>query len=441
MRRLAVIGTGYVGLVTGSCFADIGNQVICCDIDASKIEKLNQGIIPIYEPGLQEMVVNNQAEGRLTFTTNIAEAVKQSDIIYIAVGTPMSPHGEADLTYIYAAAKSIAEAMQDYKIIVIKSTVPVGTGRSVQMLIAEHTPHPFDMVSNPEFLREGSALKDCMSMERAVIGATHSRAADAIEELHAPFRTLVYRTSLESAEMIKYAANAFLATKISFINEIANLCEETGANVAEVSTGMGLDSRIGSQFLQAGIGYGGSCFPKDTEALRFICSKSGVSSRLINAVIETNAKQRYVVLNKLQHALGNMQGRTIAVLGLAFKPNTDDMRYAPSVDLIPELVARGAHVKAYDPIALDEAKKWIQEDILYTQDMYEAVADADACLILTEWDQVKSMDLARLYSLMRQAVIVDGRNCFSLDEMSSHGFYYSSIGRAVVHSQLEVGIG
>lgn len=441
MRRLAVIGTGYVGLVTGSCFADIGNQVICCDIDETKIQKLTQGIIPIYEPGLQEMVIRNQQEGRLQFTTNLAEAVQFAEIIYIAVGTPMSPHGEADLSYIYAAARSIAESMQEYKIIVIKSTVPVGTGRSVQQLICEHTTHPFDMVSNPEFLREGSAIADCMKMERAVIGATHPSAADVIEELHAPFRTLVYRTSVESAEMIKYAANAFLATKISFINEIANLCEETGANVSEVSTGIGLDSRIGSQFLQAGIGYGGSCFPKDTEALRFICSKSGVSSRLINAVIETNAKQRYVVLNKLQHVLGHLQGKTIAVLGLAFKPNTDDMRYAPSVDLIPELVQRGAAIKAYDPIAIDEAKKWISSDILYTTDLYEAVEGCDACLILTDWEQVKSMDLERLYSLMRQAVVVDGRNCFSLEEMKAHGFYYSSIGRAVVHSQLEVGIG
>lgn len=432
MNKIAVIGTGYVGLVSGTCFADIGNRVICCDINQSKIDRLNLLDIPIYEPGLEELVRKNIMEERLFFTTNIAEAIQSSTIIYIAVGTPMSKSGEADLQYVRAAAATIAANLNDYKIIVMKSTVPVGTGRMVYDLIKHHSPASsrFDVVSNPEFLREGSAIYDCMNMERTVIGATTAQAANAIAQLHEPFHTQVVLTDLESAEMIKYAANAFLATKISYMNAIANLCERLGADIIKVTEGLGLDSRIGKKFLNAGIGYGGSCFPKDTEALRFMSRQVDYDFKILDSVIETNQSQRMIVVKKLVDAIGNVKGKKIAILGLAFKPNTNDVRCSPALDVIECLLELGAEIKAYDPIANEEARKQLGDRISYHENPYSALADCDAGIIVTEWQDVVSMDLNKVSSIMRFPIIIDGRNCYDLELMEEHGFEYRSIGRA-----------
>jgi UDPglucose 6-dehydrogenase len=441
MRNIAVIGTGYVGLVSGTCFSHIGNKVTCCDIDEQKIEGLKKGIIPIYEPGLEELVKANVAEGRLDFTTNIAQAVQEAEIIYIAVGTPMSPTGEADLKYVVAAAQTIGEHLNGYKVIVNKSTVPVGTGRLVERIVREHLKDPsleFDVVSNPEFLREGSAIADCMNMERAVIGARTDRAANIIAQLHEPFETNLFITDVESAEMIKYAANAFLATKISFINAIANICERVGADVTQVAAGMGMDSRIGSKYLQAGIGYGGSCFPKDTHALVQIAEKAGYDFQLLKSVIATNDRQRLVIIDKIEELLGDVEGKTIGILGLAFKPDTDDMREAPSLTIIPKLLSKGARIKAYDPIAADEARKHFGDSIRYEDDPYETIKNCDVCVILTEWQQVKSLDLDRAKRLLKQPVIVDGRNCFEPKMLRKKGFTYASIGRSVVVEEASV---
>ncbi|CAM3697224.1 UDP-glucose 6-dehydrogenase TuaD [Marinicrinis lubricantis] len=438
MKKITVIGTGYVGLVSGTSFADIGNEVICCDIDSNKIEKLKQGFIPIYEPGLEEVVKKNTQLGRLSFTTDIPGAIRSSDIIYIAVGTPMSVTGAADLRFVTEAAKTIGQHLNDYKVVVNKSTVPVGTGKLVQRMIQSHLSNPhvtFDVVSNPEFLREGSALKDCMNMERAVIGATSEKAASIIAELHKPFNTEIVITTLESAEMIKYASNAFLATKISFINAVANICERVGADVTEVSRGMGLDSRIGSRFLNAGIGYGGSCFPKDTHALVHIAESAGYDFHLMKSVIRTNDQQRLVVVDKVKEVLGSLRGRTIAVLGLAFKPNTDDMRDAPSLQIIPALLREGAKIKAYDPIAAKEAVVHFGDQIEYVEEPYDTILNADAALILTEWEQVVSMDPKQMRKLMNMPVVIDGRNIFSPKTMQENGFIYHSIGRPPIHPE------
>jgi UDPglucose 6-dehydrogenase len=439
MKKIAVIGTGYVGLVSGTCFASIGNQIICCDIDQTKIGKLKQGEIPIYEPGLEDLVRKNVQSGKLSFTTDIAGAIQQSDIIYIAVGTPMSENGEADMRFVYAAAQTIGENLNGYKIIVNKSTVPVGTGRQVQGIIKNHQVDgyvEFDVVSNPEFLREGSAIHDCMNMDRAVIGSTSEKAAKVIAELHEPFNTNIFITQLESAEMIKYAANAFLATKISFINAIANVCEREGADVDEVAAGMGLDSRIGNKFLQAGIGYGGSCFPKDTRALVHMAEQGGYDFHLLKAVIETNRRQRLLVVEKLQEVLGTLEGKKIAVLGLAFKPNTDDMRDAPSLDVIWSLTELGAQVNAFDPIAVEEARRYFPDNISYYTDLLLAVNDCDACVILTEWQAILNMDLDEVSRRLRLPVIIDGRNCFTLQQMRESGFTYHSIGREAVSARV-----
>ncbi|WP_343310989.1 UDP-glucose/GDP-mannose dehydrogenase family protein [Bacillus atrophaeus] len=434
MKKIAVIGTGYVGLVSGTCFAEIGNKVVCCDIDESKIRSLKNGVIPIYEPGLADLVEKNVQEQRLSFTNEIPSAVKEADIIYIAVGTPMSKTGEADLTYVKAAAKTIGEHLNGYKVIVNKSTVPVGTGKLVHSIIqkASKGKCPFDVVSNPEFLREGSAIHDTMNMERAVIGATSNKAASIIEDLHQPFHTPIIKTNLESAEMIKYAANAFLATKISFINDIANICERVGADVSKVSDGVGLDSRIGRKFLKAGIGFGGSCFPKDTTALLQIAKSAGYPFKLIEAVIETNEKQRVHIVDKLLNVMGDLKGRTISVLGLAFKPHTNDVRSAPALDVIPLLQQLGACVKAYDPIAIPEASSILGEQIEYSTNLYDAISDTDACLILTDWPEVKEMELVKAKTLLKQPIIIDGRNLFSLEEMRAAGYIYHSIGRPSV---------
>ncbi|MBB6674819.1 UDP-glucose 6-dehydrogenase TuaD [Cohnella nanjingensis] len=435
MQKIAVIGTGYVGLVSGTCFAEIGNRIICCDVDEQKIEMLKRGVVPIYEPGLKELIEKNVAAQRLLFTSNVGEAIEAADIVYIAVGTPMSETGEADMKYVKAVAKKIGEHLNGYKIVVNKSTVPVGTGELVRQIIFNHRKYPavhFDVVSNPEFLREGSAIADCMNMDRAIIGSTSEKAAKVIADLHAPFGTRIFTTDLESAEMIKYAANAFLATKISFINAIANICERVGADVTEVSAGMGLDSRIGSKFLQAGIGYGGSCFPKDTYALAHIADQSGYDFELLKAVIRTNDRQRLLVLDKLGHALGQLEGKRIAVLGLAFKPNTDDMRYAPSLTIVPELVRMGAAVRAFDPVAATAARSMLPEAVGYFDSVEETIEDCDACVILTEWAEIAGMDLTKVQKLMRAAVVVDGRNCFSQETMQQHGIAYHSIGRRPV---------
>ncbi|GGG66478.1 UDP-glucose 6-dehydrogenase TuaD [Paenibacillus radicis (ex Gao et al. 2016)] len=436
MKKITVIGTGYVGLVSGACFAEIGNRVICCDVDQRKIDLLNRNEIPIYEPGLQEMVTRNKEQGRLLFTTEVGEAIEASDIVYIAVGTPMSETGEADMRYVMSAARKIGEHLNGHKIIVNKSTVPVGTGELVREVVQANKKYPwigFDIVSNPEFLREGSALSDCMNMDRAIIGSDNPEAASVIEELHAPFKTKVFKTDLESAEMIKYAANTFLATKISFINAIANICEKVGADVEDVAAGMGLDSRIGGKFLQAGIGYGGSCFPKDTYALAHIADKAGYEFELLKSVIRTNQKQRFVIMDKLREALGGLAGKQVAVLGLAFKPNTDDMREAPSLSIIPELLKLGATVRAYDPIAAEAASKLLPGDVQYAASAEQAVAGSDACVILTEWADVVSMDLAQIRESMKVPVVIDGRNCFDTAEMERRGFIYYSIGRRPVN--------
>ena len=437
LKRIAVIGTGYVGLVSGTCFAEVGNSVVCCDIDAEKIRGLSAGVMPIYENGLKELVDKNVNENRLFFSTDIPKAIEEAEIIYIAVGTPMSETGEADLTFVKSVAEMIGKHLNGYKVIVNKSTVPVGTGKLVQAIIERNSKgeFPFDVVSNPEFLREGTAIYDTMNMERAVIGATSEKAAAIIEELHEPFQTTIVKSNLESAEMIKYAANAFLATKISFINDIANICERVGADVSKVSEGVGLDSRIGNKFLKAGIGFGGSCFPKDTMALLQIAKSVGYPFKMIEAVIETNQKQRAHIVQKLLDVFGDLNGMTISVLGLAFKPNTNDMRSAPSLDVIPMLRSLGAKVKAFDPIAVPEAEKLLGDQAVYSEDLYETIQGTDACVILTEWPEVQNMDIAKLKAALKNPVLIDGRNIFEIEQMRNEGMIYHSIGRPEVQGE------
>jgi len=432
MKKITMIGTGYVGLVSGTCFADAGNEVTCCDIDEAKIAQILQGNMPIYEPGLEELVAKNLKKGTLQFTSDIPHAISHAEIIYIAVGTPMTVTGEADLTYIQQVAKTIGEHLNDYKVIVTKSTVPVGTGKLIAAIIKEQTDIPFDLVSNPEFLREGVAIKDCLNMERAVIGATSENALQLIADLHRPFTTKIVKTSVETAELIKYAANAFLATKISFINDIANICERVDADVTKVSEGIGLDGRIGHRFLQAGVGFGGSCFPKDTAALLHISKNAGYDFKLIEAVMETNEQQRIHMVNKLVAALGTLEGKKISVLGLAFKPNTDDVRSSPALDIIPQLVNKGAEVRAYDPIAVSEVKKRLGYQCTYSENLYQTIEHADACLVLTDWQQIRQLDLAKVKQIMNQPILVDGRNLFELETMEQLGFTYFSVGRPVV---------
>ncbi|MFS0636154.1 UDP-glucose/GDP-mannose dehydrogenase family protein [Mesobacillus foraminis] len=435
MKKIAVIGTGYVGLVSGTCFAEAGNHVTCCDIDQSKIDKLAQGIMPIYEPGLKELVDKNAGRGTLQFTSEISQAIRNAEIVYIAVGTPMSVTGEADLTYVKQVAQTIGENLNSYKVVVTKSTVPVGTGKVIQTIISQYSSVPFDIVSNPEFLREGAAIKDSMNMERAVIGASSDKAYEIIAELHKPFTSNIVKANVETAELIKYAANAFLATKISFINDIANICERVDADVSKVSEGIGLDSRIGPKFLQAGVGFGGSCFPKDTAALLHISKDCGYDFKLIQAVMETNESQRMLLVKKLISALGSLKGKTISVLGLAFKPDTDDVRSSPAIDIIPLLTDFGATVRAYDPIAIDEAKKKLGYQCSYSENPYETMKQADACLILTDWKEVKELDLHKVKSLLKQPLVIDGRNLYQIETMQRLGFTYLSVGRPAVHKE------
>ncbi len=437
MKKIAVIGTGYVGLVSGTCFADAGNFVTCCDKNEEKINSLREGIMPIYEPGLKELVEKNVNSGSLFFTTDTAQAVQEAEIVYIAVGTPMSETGEADLTYVRQAAETIGLNLHSYKIIVTKSTVPVGTGKLVESIIKSFAGEgrEFDIVSNPEFLREGAAIKDSMNMERAVIGASSEKAYEIMAELHKPFTSTVVKADVESAELIKYAANAFLATKISFINDIANICERVGADVTKVAEGIGLDSRIGKKFLQAGVGYGGSCFPKDTSALLHISEECGYEFNLIQAVMKTNENQRVQMVEKLMAALGSLKGKTISVLGLAFKPDTDDVRSSPALDVIPLLKRMGANVKAYDPIAVEEAKKQLGNSCSYFTDLYETINHTDACVVLTDWAEVKNLDLMKARRLLKRPLMVDGRNLFEPELMHELGYTYLSMGRPPVYNE------
>ncbi|MBV6712830.1 UDP-glucose dehydrogenase family protein [Paenibacillus chitinolyticus] len=431
MERIAVIGTGYVGLVTGCCYAEIGHEVICVDIDPDKVRRLSLGEIPIYEPGLRELAASNQAAGRLSFTTDLARAVQNSSILFIAVGTPTLENGEVDMEQVRGAVETLAQQMDDYKIIVMKSTVPVGTSRRIRQWMEEgqQRPVPFSVVSNPEFLREGTAIHDTFHPDRVVIGSDDADAALRVEKLQAAFGGEVVRTDPESAELIKYASNAFLAAKISFINEMANVCEKVGADVSLVARGMGLDNRIGPKFLQAGIGYGGSCFPKDTRAQLKIAQNADYDFRILRAVIEVNTLQRERFVEKVTAALGgNVTGRSITVWGLAFKPNTDDLRDAPALDIIRSLQERGAVVTAYDPAAASKASVLLP-GVRCLTDPYEAAENAEAVVIATDWEDLRRIDFDRLRSLVREPLIIDGRNMFAPDEMAEKGFTYVSVGR------------
>lgn len=434
--NIAVVGSGYVGLVTGTCFADLGVNVTCIDNDKTKIAMLKNGKIPIYEPGLEEMVKTNISEGRLTFTTDIAEGVANSLVVFIAVGTPQSDDGSADLSYVDQVAKEIALNMTDYKVIVTKSTVPVGTGARIRKIIEKNqkTPVEFDIVSNPEFLREGSAIEDFMRPDRVVIGANSDQAIAIMKDLYRPLfliETPFVITNIESSEMIKYASNAFLAVKISFINEIANVCEIAGADVHTVARGMGLDGRIGPKFLHAGPGYGGSCFPKDTKAIVQIAQNLGYKLEIIPAAIHVNEEQRLRMVDKIVNVMGGkVKGATIGFLGLAFKPNTDDMREAPSIEMIKKLQDLGAVVQAFDPAAAEESKKYIK-DIKYCDDPYDAITGCSACVLVTEWNQFRKMDLDKIKMLMKEPIFVDLRNVYDPQQVKDAGFKYVCVGRAI----------
>jgi UDPglucose 6-dehydrogenase len=432
--NICVVGTGYVGLVTGAVFADLGNEVVCVDKDAAKIGGLQQGRMPIYEPGLEEMVARNAADGRLAFTTDLAEGVRRSDIVVIAVGTPPKANGETDLSAVEEVARGIAEAMDRYKVIVNKSTVPVGTGDLVRELILRHrrTPVEFDVVSNPEFLREGSAIEDTLRPDRIVIGAPTQQVALTLLELYAPLERPMIITDVPSAEMIKYASNAFLAAKISFANAIANLCELAGADVTLVTKGLGLDPRIGPAFLQAGLGFGGACLPKDLESLIHTAQRLGYDFRLLRSVAEINRERARHFVEMMRGALGRLDDKVVAVLGLAFKPNTDDMREARSVEVIGLLHEAGAAIKAYDPVATDNARKLLPAAVGYCASPYEAAEGADALAIVTEWNEFKFLNLERLRGLMRRPAVFDGRNLYAPDRMRRLGFEYHSIGRKPV---------
>lgn len=430
--KITVVGTGYVGLVTGVCFAEIGYEVTCVDVDEAKIEMLKLGLSPIFEPGLEDLLHKNQRNGRLIFTTN---PTYDDEIIFIAVGTPENSDGTANLRYIEQAAMNIALHIKGPTIIVTKSTVPVGTNESIKNIISKHTTTHFEVVSNPEFLREGNAIYDTFNGDRIIIGAQNEVIANKIANLYKPMNVPVYITDVRSAEMIKYAANAFLATKISFINEIATLCEKLGANVDAVSYGMGLDSRIGNQFLQAGIGYGGSCFPKDTKALVQLAGNVQHEFNLLKSVIEVNNKQKQLLITKLKGRFSSLKNLRIALLGLTFKPNTDDLREAASLVVIEELIKEGAEVVAFDPIATDKARRMFPREVILTNQLKEAVVNADAALILTEWDEIKRLDLRQFKLLMKNPVIFDGRNCYTLAQARLANIEYYSIGRMDVIPQ------
>ncbi len=431
--QIAVVGTGYVGLVTGAGLADFGNDVTCVDIDVKKIDALRHGQIPIYEPGLDQLVAKNVKEGRLSFTTDLPAAIRVARAIFIAVGTPPRPDGSADLRYVESVAKSIAEHMNGPKLIVTKSTVPIGTGRMIEKILAEKgNGHRGSVVSNPEFLREGSAIEDFMRPDRVVIGASDSESADLMKEIYAPLHSLEIPfvvTNVESSELIKYASNGFLATKITFINEIAQICERVGGDVQDVARGMGLDSRIGPKFLQAGPGFGGSCFPKDTSAMADIARRYGYEFQIMEAVLRVNDDIKQRMITKIVEAAGgSVKGKTVALLGLAFKPETDDMRDSPAIPIIKGLQKRGATVRAYDPQAIENCRS-IFEDVAYCEDAYATAKGADILVIATEWNEFRALNLDRIKKDMRQSLMVDLRNVYDPKRVRALGFSYTSIGR------------
>ena len=431
--RIAVVGTGYVGLVTGTCFAEFGLSVTCVDVDEEKISLLQRGKVPIYEPGLEEMVRRNIAEGRLSFSTDLASTVEKSLVVFIAVGTPQGNDGGADLSFVQEVARGIARSMKDYKVVVTKSTVPMGTGAMIRKLIREEQPSPveFSVASNPEFLREGSAIEDFMRPNRVVIGADDPRAIEILKELYNPLFLIeapFVITTVISSEMIKYASNAFLATKISYINDIAHLCEKVGADVHDVAKGMGLDHRIGRLFLHPGPGYGGSCFPKDTLAILKVAQDRGLDLKVVKAAVEVNDSQAERMVAKIRDFLGAAKGKRVGVLGLSFKPNTDDIRESASIRIIEILLAEGAAIRAYDPVAMSEAKK-VLKGVEMGTDPYDTAAGCDALVIATEWNQFRNLDLPRLKVVMKAPVLIDLRNVYEPEDLKKLGFRYAAIGR------------
>src|SRR6266487_907644 len=439
VSTICVIGTGYVGLVTGTCFSDMGNQVTCVDIIPEKIERLKQGILPIYEPGLEEMVARNVHAGRLHFTTSYSEGLDNCDFIFIAVNTPTgSSQGGADMRYVESAARGIAQELDHQALIINKSTVPVGSGDVVSRIMRKNLKRPevhFAVISNPEFLREGSAVQDFQNPDRVVLGSSDQEAARKVATLYLPLRAPIVITDLYTAEMIKYASNAFLATKISFINEIAQICERLGADVKEVAAGMGYDKRIGRAFLDAGLGFGGSCFPKDVRALTHMADEAGLHPQLLRAVMDINHDQRRLVVTKLTSILGTVRGSTIGILGIAFKPNTDDMREAASVDIIRWITNQGATVRVYDPVATVTGREALEsegvrmESVIFCKNAYEVAENADALVIVTEWNEFKSLDMHQIKNAMHHPVLIDGRNVYEASEMKRLGFTYRGIGR------------
>ncbi len=436
--NITVLGTGYVGLVTGTCLADSGNDVVCVDVDKAKVEKLLSGGVPIYEPGLAELIARNREDGRVDFTTDVRRGVEHGDVIFIAVGTPMSESGEADLRYVFAAAADIGRHMNGYKVVVDKSTVPVGTSDRVKAIIADSTNQEFDIVSNPEFLKEGTAISDFMKPDRVVVGGDSKRALDIMRELYEPFlRTFhpLIVMDIRSAEMTKYAANCFLATKISFINEISNLCERAGADISAVREGIGADRRIGYEFLFPGVGYGGSCFPKDVQALIHTGSELGARMNLLSAVDEVNDSQKAIMVDKIRahfgggKPAGDLAGLVFAIWGLAFKPQTDDMREAPSLVIIRRLLELGAKARVFDPEAMDEARKALGDSVEYAVGMYEALEGADALVLVTEWNEFRRPSWQRVKTAMRGRVIFDGRNIYDPRRLREDGFAYHGMGR------------
>jgi UDPglucose 6-dehydrogenase len=432
--KICVVGSGYVGLVTGACLADLGMTVTGVDKDAAKIAALERGEIPIYEPGLEEVVEKNVRAGRLHFTTDLAPAIRDARAVFIAVGTPPLPDGRADLSFVRQVAESIGDNLNGYTVVINKSTVPVGTGQMVEAVVRERSggAQEFAVVSNPEFLREGSAIEDFMRPDRIVIGARTQRAVDVMREMYAPLEAAgvpFVISNVESAEMIKYASNGFLATKISFINEVAELCERVGADVAVVARGMGLDHRIGPRFLQPGPGFGGSCFPKDTLAVAQIAEENGMRFELIDAVLSVNERVKSRMIPKIEAAMGGLAGRTVALLGLAFKGDTDDMRESPTIPIVHGLVERGARVRAFDPAAIQQAKPLLPDSVAYCDDAYEAARGADALVIATEWNQFRALEFGRLAKLMTRPLIVDLRNLYEPARVAASGFRYVSLGR------------
>ncbi len=432
--KLAIIGTGYVGLVTGACFADLGNTIICADNDKGKIDLLNKGGMPIYEPGLEELVKKNSRDGRLTFTVDIETAVKSSDVIFICVGTPSRDDGSADLTSIEKVSRTIAKGLNSYKLIVEKSTVPVETGEWVKRTIDtfKETGHAFDIASNPEFLREGSAIDDFMKPDRVVIGVETEEAEKMLKALYAPLNAKIVVTNIKGAEIIKHAANSFLATKISFINAVSNICDSVGTDIDAVAQGIGLDPRISRHFLKAGIGFGGACFPKDLKAFIHISESLGHTFDLLKEVDKINEAQKELAIRKIRKMLWNLQDKVIGVWGLAFKPDTDDIRSAPSIDIIKRLLAEGASIKAFDPAAMEKSKKELADRIVYCEDIYEAAREADCVVLMTEWNEFKEIDWERIRESMRQPVVFDGRNIYDPAKLRSMGFRYAGVGRGDV---------